>query len=208
MSSLPAIHLATLLDMAAEPNTTTHCATNIPQTQYVVLFFKCHVFQIVTLLQCILILMLPTNAVVKSGKDGRLILPAENLPAWLEPAGTALFLVPLSWKRDINLPSHHSLEAWYAWSGLNSSEDDTWRINPFPVYQSEIPQGNDFYLRQLIYDAKIDVDTRSHRLSSPRLLRDLNRRSDFGLWILAEPNSISIWTDFAFQTSMSYLGSE
>ena len=148
--------------------------------------------------------MLPTNAKFKSASDGRITLDKDRLPSWMQP-GKPFFLVPLIWKRALSLPAGHELEAWYAWRGPAHSED--WITTPVDI-SSGSAASIDFYLSQLIYEAKIDVDTRSSRLSCPGLLKALGFRSDSYVWLATEPDSVSIWTDFAFQTWFGGLGSE
>lgn len=130
-------------------------------------------------------------------------MPKEKLPAWMQPE-SQFFLVPLQWRRDLGLPPAHGLEAWIAWSG--DAPKDAWDVDPSGIYKSEATSGEEFFLRQLIFAASIDVDTRSNRLSCAKLLKPLSQKSNSQLWLASEPDSISIWTDVAFQTWFGRLG--
>jgi hypothetical protein len=148
--------------------------------------------------------MLPSYSKRKSASDGRVTLDKDLLQQWMDP-DVGFYLVPLNWKRRISLPNGHELEAWYAWRG--PSDLDDWIIDPKQLSLTSTA-APDFYLRQLIFDAKIDTDTRSSRLSCPGLLKGLGERSDSYVWLSAEPGSIAVWTDFAFQTWFGRLGWE
>lgn len=139
--------------------------------------------------------MLPSPAILRSAADGRITVVKDKLPEWMTP-GEPFFLVPLHWKRELGLGEDRRLEAWYAWRGEAHAEN--WRIDPLEVKRSTDPEA--FYLQQLIYPAYIDIHTRSHRLNCESLLRELGHRSDSRVWLSAEPGSIAIWTDSAFQT--------
>jgi hypothetical protein len=111
------------------------------------------------------------------------------------------FLVPIGWRRVAPLPAGHEREAWCVWG---AGAGGHWVIDPGWLTSLEAPTAVQFALRTLMYPAKYDS---RGRLSCAGVLSDLAERSGSRqLWVAPEANSISIWTDVAFQYSYSKLG--
>jgi hypothetical protein len=102
--------------------------------------------------------------------------------------------LPLTWKRETYLPPERSLEAWYFLP--EGSGDTEWRTDPREIMANEesYPQ-----LAPFIFNASIEPDAGKHRLACAGLITDLGKRSGKLVWIMPEPQSISIWSDAAFQ---------
>lgn len=143
--------------------------------------------------------MLPVNPERKRVDDGRVILPSSIVPAWLKTGAVLeLRVVPLIWRRPLNLPPPNRLDAWYLHE--RSMPSDGWQLDLLRLIDKEPDDDEMRRLRSLIYPAEIDTKTRSYRLGVSGLLSSLALKSDGSLWLVSEPDgSVSIWTDPGFQ---------
>jgi hypothetical protein len=138
--------------------------------------------------------------------DGRIRIPKGSLPKSLSKATRdgELFLVPIGWKRPVTLSEGHQLEAWYLWDAR--IQEGEWRIDPKSLVNSSAgveEEESDYYSRSLIYPAKFDSRSRLACVNLFSALADIAGRK---VWVAPEPNSISVWTNFAFQTWYGRLG--
>lgn len=149
--------------------------------------------------------MPPVNpAVYAIDEDGRVLTPKAMLPRWLtQPTEDGeIYFVPIGWKRRVTLTPGHESEAWYLWGP--GSQDVGWVINPSEVIVNDPDQGaTDFHLRSLIYPARYDSKS---RLCCASLLNAIAEIAGRKVWIAPELVSVSIWTNFAFQTWYGRLG--
>jgi hypothetical protein len=141
------------------------------------------------------------NAELKSTGSGRPTVPAWMLApfALAKDGRLSGVLAPLSWKKALHLPPERSLEAWY-FSPTGDAGD--WIIDPREVLVSDGGQPD---LASFIFEAEIIPDAGKHRLVAKGLLTDLGERSGKLVWIVAEPQSFSVWTDAALQIWHHYL---
>lgn len=149
--------------------------------------------------------MRPTNPIAYTVADGRITVGKELLPSWFGRQGKepTLFCVPLSWSRRLTLPSGHELGAWYLWNASEAGGD--WAVDPQRVLTGAFESDVTHYLQSLIYEASLVATERKHRLNCAGLFDALITRGDRFVWVAPEPNSISIWTDFAFQSWYGHL---
>ncbi len=139
--------------------------------------------------------MSPQNpAIYQIDNNGRLLLNRQLFANWLyEPTDEVqLFCVPIIWKYPEALPIGHELEGWMIWEPKASQGE--WIIDPQEVLGEE---ANKFRLRSLMYRAKLDT---KNRLSCAGLFNALFTMTGAKwLWVAPEPESISIWSNLAFQ---------
>jgi hypothetical protein len=132
----------------------------------------------------------------------RLQLPASALPSVLNASAgeVELFCVPVGWRRYAPMPPGREREGWCIWShGLPGD----WLVDPGWLLGLDSPTAVEFALRTQIYSAKYDA---KGRLSCAGVLGDLAERSGSRfLWVVPEADSVSIWTDAAFQYSYTKL---
>lgn len=136
-------------------------------------------------------------------EDDRLQIPRKALPSWLQQPTEdgELFCVPIQWRRKASLPSGHELEAWCIWG---EKATGTWLIDPRVILEVQNKNAVNFALSTLMYPAKYNS---KGRLSCAGVFNEMAERSSSKqLWIAPEADSISIWTDAAFQWSFSRLG--
>ncbi len=133
--------------------------------------------------------------------SGRIQLSRSLIPDWLSAANEArdVYCVPLARRTPLGLPMGRELEAWYLWSAASKGVD--WLIDPVGVLAgTEQPN---FPLRSLMYPARLDGKS---RLCCPDLFNAISAMSERTLWIAPDPQSVTIWTNFAFQAWYGRLG--
>jgi hypothetical protein len=149
----------------------------------------------------------PTHPRIVTIEDAerRVAIPFDFVPAWSKQVEKAeqLYCVPLLWRRNAPIAPGHELEAWYVWG--RSDPTRNWITDPLTVLDSDGESGNEFYLKKLMYPATLTVSSRKWRLSCANLFDYLIKRSDSKFWIAQERNSLSILTDFAYQTAFGRL---
>jgi hypothetical protein len=137
----------------------------------------------------------------KNLDKARAIIPAECIPLWAKgEIPDSLFMVPLHWRRSLEpLPQTHWLDCWYLWNP--ATEPESWEFHPSRVNDQKVwVEEEQFRLSLLIFKAKIETQTRSHRLHCPHLLSSLAQKGAGGIWVRPErDDSISIWADPTFQ---------
>lgn len=139
----------------------------------------------------------------KLDDEDRLLLPRSSLPDWFQSAGPDINLscVPINWRRAAQLPPGRELEAWCVWADAAS---DDWTINPGAVLRRTGESAESAAIRSLIFPARYDS---KGRLSCAGVLGYLaEKNGGRRLWVAPEVDSVSIWTDAAFQFSYSRLG--
>ena len=149
--------------------------------------------------------MSPANpAIYVIDEDGRIQIPKGMLPSWLtQPTEEGeIYFLPIGWKRRVMLTTGHELEAWYLWGSRR--QDAGWVINPSEIIIGKADQRTaNFHLQSLIYPARYDS---KNRLSCANLLNAIAEIGGGNVWIAPEPESVSIWTNFAFQSWYGRLG--
>lgn len=150
--------------------------------------------------------MLPGGPERKRVESSRVVVPVEYVPVWAKGGmPDDLRMVPLIWRRTVQLPPAYRLDAWYLWNSVAKTTD--WVLDPTTVTEHRVsdPEAQ-FRLKLLVYDADFDTKTRSHRLGASGLLSSLALKSEGSLWVVPEPDgSISIWTDIAYQLYFAQL---
>jgi hypothetical protein len=148
--------------------------------------------------------MPPVNpGIYKLDKDSRLQLPKDALPSWLQESSReeGLFCVPLRWRRPAALLPYRELEAWCLWGETTTGR---WLVDPREVMEHADRDPISFALQTLMYPATYGS---KGRLSCPSIFDMMIKKSEkHEFWVAAELDSISIWTDAAFQYSYSNLG--
>jgi hypothetical protein len=136
--------------------------------------------------------------------DGRIRIPKGSLPKSLSHTTRdgELFLVPIGWKRRVTLSEGHELEAWYLWD--SRIQEGEWRIDPRNMLNNNVDENDsDLHFRSLMYPAKFDSNS---RLACVNLFSAVAEIAGRKVWVAPESNSISIWTNFAFQFWYGRLG--
>lgn len=135
-------------------------------------------------------------AVFSIDVDGRLKIPRALVPKWLRGEKPIAYLVPLRWKRDTQIPQGHELEAWIAWNP--AIDVSGWRVSPESLLSADISDSREQSLRSIMYEARVDD---KDRLCCAGLLASLAKIAGPLVWVAPECDSLSIWTNFAFQAS-------
>jgi len=132
--------------------------------------------------------------------EKRLAIPSEFALPWFKQIGGSdvVYCIPLLWRRHLPIAPGHELEAWYLWARPDPTKN--WVTDPLAVLESSGDSGNEFYLKGLMYPAILATSSRKYRLSCANLFDYLLKRSGSKFWIVQERNSISIHTDYAYQT--------
>ncbi len=138
-------------------------------------------------------------------EEKRLAIPTDLVPTWFGQLGKsdAVYCIPLLWRRNVPIAPGHELEAWYVWARPDPTKN--WITDPLVVLDSSGDIGNQFYLKGLMYPAKLATSSRKYRLSCADLFDYLHKRSGAKFWLVPERNSLSIMTDIAFQTGCGRL---
>src|SRR5262249_18371628 len=114
---------------------------------------------------------------------------------WLRGESTS-YLVPLSWQREVSIPEGHELEAWIAWN--TALETSLWLVHPDSLLSADLSDPREYSLRSLMFEARVDT---KDRLCCAGLLTSLAKIAGRLVWVAPESDSISIWSNFAFQAS-------
>lgn len=150
--------------------------------------------------------MAPENpATYTLDDDGRLLIPKRALPAWLDgpTQDGELFCVPIRWRRPTPLLAGRELQAWCLWSEKAGGK---WVIDPREVRDRATKDPVSFALQVVIYPARYDS---KGRLSCAGIFNAMGKHtSTREFWVAAEADTVSIWTDAAFQWSYANLGIE
>jgi hypothetical protein len=146
----------------------------------------------------------PRIGTIEDGEK-RLAIPSELVPPWFKEIEKSdqVYCIPLLWRRNIPIGPGHELEAWYVWARADPTK--SWVTDPLAVLESSGDAGNEFYLKGLMYPAILATSNRKCRLSCAVLFDDLIKRSGSKFWIVQERNSLSILTDYAYQTGCGRL---
>jgi hypothetical protein len=137
--------------------------------------------------------------------EKRLAIPSEFTVPWFKQIGhsEAVYCIPLLWRRHLPIAPGHELEAWYVWARADPTR--SWVTDPLVVLESSGDTGNEFYLKGLMYPAILATSNRKCRLSCADLFDYLIKRTGSKFWLVQEPNSLSILSDYAFQTGCGRL---
>jgi hypothetical protein len=148
--------------------------------------------------------MPPQNpAVYRPDKNGRLVLNRQIFANWLyEPTDEVeLFCVPIVWKYPGTLPIGHELEGWIVWEP--KAAEGEWVIDPQEVLGGAAGGNRNFHLQSLMYPARLDA---KNRLGCAGLFNALFVVAGAEwLWVAPEKESISVWTNLAYQQTYARL---
>jgi hypothetical protein len=125
--------------------------------------------------------------------DGRIKIARGSIPQWMI-GETVCYCVPLYWRRAVDLPVGHELEAWLVWNAALESED--WLIKPKNLLLSVSADPGEQTLRSLMFEVRCDS---RDRLSCAGLFSSIAKIAGRYVWIAPGEDTISIWSNFAFQ---------
>lgn len=141
--------------------------------------------------------MPPQNpGVYKVASDGRLTIARGFVPSWLKSDDSQSYCVPLHWKREISIPQGHDLEAWVVWNPAIQSSD--WITDPKILLPGVQDDPQNYSRRSLMFQVRFDD---KDRLCCAGLFSNLSNIAGRIVWVAQENDSLSIWTNFAFQAT-------
>lgn len=143
--------------------------------------------------------MVPAYPIAARISEGRVSVQKDLIPEWCRPskAPAQLNCVPLRWRRRLAFPPGRELEAWLLWSKERGCPG--WLIDAAAMLGGSADDQEEHDLRRLIYPSTLSVTQGRHRLACS-LFTSLAARGDRVLWIVGEDQSLSLWTDFGFQS--------
>src|ERR1700676_3242182 len=100
-------------------------------------------------------------------------------PTWLQqPEEKPSYCEPLHWKRHIDIPIGHHLEAWIVWSAAISGA--SWTIDPARLLSAALDDPRDYALRSLMFPIRLDS---KDRLCCAGLFASLVKIAGRVLWV-------------------------
>jgi hypothetical protein len=146
-----------------------------------------------------------TIHVLKIDNAGRVRIPTEIAPSGLSDG--PLTLVPMFWKRVINLPIDRQMEAWLLYNQADAAACDDWEISPTEIQAKAKNNDVASNLASVIFNIAIENHKGAWRFTCPKLLRDLGwlPRNSEQIIVRAEQFGTSLWTETAFR--LLYAGS-
>jgi hypothetical protein len=127
--------------------------------------------------------------------EGRIRVGRARVPPWIL-GDSPSYLVPLLWRRELDIPQGHELEAWTVWNEAIS--DSSWVVSPRKLLVTDSNDPGDYQLRSLIFEVRYDT---KERLCCAGLFASLAKVAGRVVWVAPEKDSVSIWSNFAFQAT-------
>lgn len=145
--------------------------------------------------------------IIKIDQGHRIRIPRELAPDWSQEK--PITLLPLRWKRAIELPPEKQMEAWLLCDLSTKSEDD-WLVSPYRVRELAEEDATASDLASVMFNLNVEKNKGAWRITCPKLVRELGWLPKAGGKIIlkSDPVGLSIWTETTFRILFTSLAGQ